>query len=116
MGEAGKGGDGCRPGCGQSGRHRPRRMGLFCTGNRPYQLFLNLPGGDRRLCHSDDHAVDGAPAQERQDDNGNGMGQHAPSRRICAGAQCRYGDFIDDVDGLCTVFFPGSLACVWSHA
>ncbi|GBL39290.1 hypothetical protein EMGBD2_05480 [Nitrospirota bacterium] len=94
-------------------RRRPGRVGLLRAGHCSHQLLLDVASVDRALRHVDNHAADGFAAEERQDDDGNGLGQDAASRRLRPRPQCDHGHPAHDADGLRQVVLARPLACVW---
>ena len=92
---------------------RPRRVGVFRSRDHSHQLLLDVAGVDRARCHVDDHSADGLAAEERQDHDGNGLGQDASPCRLLPRPQRGHGHPPDDADGLCTVVLSRPLACLW---
>ena len=54
--------------------------------------------------------------KERENDDGNGLGENAASRRLCPRVERGHGYSPYDVDGLCAFFVTRALACVRRHA
>ena len=75
-----------------------------------------MAGVDRALGDAHNYAADNTAAQEREDDDGDGLGSHAAPRRVRTGAERRDGHSAHDAHGLRQIVFARALAHLWGDA